>query len=106
MVWGHGLTSSRARDDDLRLLDWDRLARATRLVRYDARGHGRSGSSTVPADSSWSSLARDQLALADALGVGRSGLEADDVDTAFAARREALRGEFRDLSVGDFSSIR
>jgi 3-oxoadipate enol-lactonase len=71
LVWGHGLTSSRARDDDLRPLDWDKLAQATQLLRYDARGHGRSGTSTVPADSSWSSLARDQLALADALGIDR-----------------------------------
>lgn len=71
LLWGHGLTGSRVADDDLRLLDWDRLAPAACLVRYDARGHGRSGPSTVPADSSWSSLARDQLALADALGIDR-----------------------------------
>ena len=69
LVWGHGLTGSRERDDDLRPLDWDKLARATTLLRYDARGHGCSGGSTVPADSSWSSLARDQLALAEALGI-------------------------------------
>ncbi len=71
LVWGHGLTGSRAHDDDAGLLRFPELAAAGRVVRYDARGHGRSGGSTEAADSAWSSLAADQLALADALGIDR-----------------------------------
>ena len=48
----HGLTSSRRRD---RVLDLDlgRGLSGTRLLRYDARGHGRSTGRTVPEDYRW-----------------------------------------------------
>jgi pimeloyl-ACP methyl ester carboxylesterase len=61
----HGLTSSRRRD---RLLDLDlgRGLSGTRLLRYDARGHGRSGGRPVPQDYRWPVLAEDLLALLDA----------------------------------------
>ena len=60
----HGLTSSRARD---RLLDLDlgRGLSGTRLLRYDARGHGRSTGRKEPTDYTWSRLAEDLLALLD-----------------------------------------
>lgn len=58
----HGLTSSRRRD---RLLDLDLGIglRGTRLLRYDARGHGRSTGSPAPGDYRWEALAEDLLAL-------------------------------------------
>lgn len=61
----HGLTSSRQRD---RLLDLDlgRGLSGTRLLRYDARGHGRSTGRPVPADYRWPVLADDLLRLLDA----------------------------------------
>lgn len=61
----HGLTSSRYRD---RLLDLDlgRGLSGTRLLRYDARGHGRSTGRTVPEDYRWPVLADDLLRLLDA----------------------------------------
>lgn len=71
VVWGHGLTSSRAAEDELGLIDWQSIAESHRLVRYDARGHGESGSSEAPESYAWPRLAVDQLALADALGVER-----------------------------------
>lgn len=71
MIWGHGLTSSRAREDELQLLDWPRIREHARVVRYDARGHGESGSTADPATYHWRELALDQLALADALGIDR-----------------------------------
>lgn len=58
----HGLTSSRSRD---RLLDLD-LGRGlsdTRLLRYDARGHGHSTGRPVPEDYLWPTLAEDLLHL-------------------------------------------
>jgi pimeloyl-ACP methyl ester carboxylesterase len=42
-VWGHGLSGSRAREEELTFIDWRRFNGAGQLLRYDARGHGRSG---------------------------------------------------------------
>lgn len=60
----HGLTSSRQRD---RVLDLDlgRGLSGTRLLRYDARGHGRSTGRPVADDYGWPRLAHDLLALLD-----------------------------------------
>lgn len=60
----HGLTSSRHRD---RLMDLDlgRGLSGTRLLRYDARGHGRSTGRAVPEDYRWEVLADDLLRLLD-----------------------------------------
>lgn len=61
----HGLTSSRARD---RVLDLDlgRGLSGTRLLRYDARGHGASTGRPAPEDYRWTRLAEDLLRLLDA----------------------------------------
>jgi 3-oxoadipate enol-lactonase len=69
VVWGHGLTSSMASEDELGLFDWAALRTTNRVLRYDARGHGRSGSTPDATDYSWSALADDQLALAEHLGI-------------------------------------
>lgn len=60
----HGLTSSRSRD---RVLDLDlgRGLSGTRLLRYDARGHGHSTGRPVPDDYRWTTLADDLLRLLD-----------------------------------------
>lgn len=60
----HGLTSSRHRD---RLMDLDlgRGLSGTRLLRYDARGHGFSSGRAVPEDYRWPALADDLLRLLD-----------------------------------------
>lgn len=60
----HGLTSSRSRD---RVLDLDlgRGLSGTRLLRYDARGHGHSTGRPVPEDYRWTTLADDLLRLLD-----------------------------------------
>ncbi|MCQ9387468.1 alpha/beta hydrolase [Brevibacterium sp. 50QC2O2] len=65
----HGLTSSRSRDR-LMGLDLGRGLNGTRLLRYDARAHGRSTGRTEPADYRWSVLAEDLLALLDAVFPG------------------------------------
>lgn len=69
LIWGHGLTMSRALDDVSPDVDWSTVP--ARLTRYDARGHGVSTSTPDPADYSWESLALDQLALAAELGIDR-----------------------------------
>lgn len=60
----HGLTSSRYRD---RLLDLDlgRGLSGTRLLRYDARGHGHSSGRGVASDYTWRALSGDLLFLLD-----------------------------------------
>ncbi|WP_458111519.1 alpha/beta hydrolase [Arthrobacter sp. R1-13] len=60
----HGLTSSRAHDRVLNL-DLGRGLSGTRLLRYDARGHGWSTGRKVPEDYQWQSLADDLLRLLD-----------------------------------------
>jgi len=70
-VWGHGLSSSRAREDAVDLVDWPEVARAAQVLRYDARGHGESTLSTDLPGYSWATMARDQLALTAALGIDR-----------------------------------
>lgn len=60
----HGLTSSRGHDRVLNL-DLGRGLSGTRLLRYDARGHGRSTGRKVPEDYQWESLADDLLRLLD-----------------------------------------
>ena len=71
VLWGHGLTSSMAAEAQIGLLTPDLPEHGFRLVRYDARGHGDSTGTTDPGDYGYPELARDQLALADALGIDR-----------------------------------
>lgn len=71
-VWGHGLTSSRAGEDAFPLVRWDDVRRSADVVRYDARGHGESSFTTDLGDYGWDSLALDQLALCDELGISEA----------------------------------
>jgi 3-oxoadipate enol-lactonase len=67
--WGHGLVSSMEQEDRFLVMDWARLARRYRLIRWDARGHGLSSGAPEPDDYRWDNLGRDLLALADSLGI-------------------------------------
>ena len=75
----HGLTSSRRRDARLGL-DVGRAAAepgpgsvpGATLLRYDARGHGRSTGRPDPADYTWDRLADDLLALLAHRAPGRA----------------------------------
>ena len=71
VVWGHGLTSSRRDEDDLPLIDHDRLAAIAEVIRVDAVGHGLSDDPVNHDRFGWADMARDVLAVADALGVER-----------------------------------
>ncbi|HKA93463.1 MAG TPA: alpha/beta fold hydrolase [Acidimicrobiia bacterium] len=70
-LWGHGLVSSMEEEDRFIVMDFARLARRHRVIRWDARGHGRSRGARDPEVYRWHNLARDLLALADDLGVDR-----------------------------------
>lgn len=71
VLWGHGLTSSMAAEDQMGVMTPQLDEERFRLVRYDARGHGGSEGTTEVADYPYPELARDQLGLADALGIDR-----------------------------------
>jgi pimeloyl-ACP methyl ester carboxylesterase len=63
----HGLTSSRRNElESGGYFGWSEIADSgRRLVRYDARGHGRSTGRAVPADYAWPRLADDLFRLLD-----------------------------------------
>jgi pimeloyl-ACP methyl ester carboxylesterase len=72
-VWCHGLTSSRANEDERGLLDWSAVVEVGReLLRYDAPGHGMTGGPADPAAYGWAQLAVDLLGLLDDLGLERT----------------------------------
>jgi pimeloyl-ACP methyl ester carboxylesterase len=67
VVWAHGLLGDTSSLERMGVFDWAPLAAGNRLVRYDARGHGRSSAEPNPDDLTFASLADDLLALADAV---------------------------------------
>ena len=70
-IWGHGLTFSRAFENDVDLFDWSELADRLKIIRYDARGHGLSEASYHWEDYRWANLAEDMFGVADAVGADR-----------------------------------
>ncbi|WP_328421383.1 alpha/beta hydrolase [Micromonospora sp. NBC_00389] len=67
-IWAHPLCSSGLAPETVGPFDWEPVARAGhRLIRYDARGHGRSAGRPDPADFTFQNLGRDLLALIDEL---------------------------------------
>lgn len=92
-VWGHGLSSSRADEDRLPLVDLTQIARDRQVVRYDARGHGESGSLTSPAQGDWVELALDQITLVDNLGLTNVMLGGASMGTATALHAALQLGE-------------
>lgn len=68
-LWGHGLLSSRAAEDDSGPIKWPEIDLPdVELVRWDARGHGESPTPVASGECRWPNLARDALALADRHG--------------------------------------
>ena len=67
----HGLSSSRASEAAAGFFDWSPVLDAgRRVVRYDARGHGRSTGRPEPDDWAWSRLAEDLFGLLDVVAPG------------------------------------
>ncbi|MGI3782440.1 MAG: alpha/beta fold hydrolase, partial [Janthinobacterium lividum] len=99
-VSAHGLSADRWSLEAAGLFDWSPLVAAgQRLVRYDARGHGRSTGRPVPDDYRWPDLAEDLLALLDVLSPGRPvravGASMGSATLLYAA--QPPQGLFRDL---------
>lgn len=67
-VWGHGLSASIEAEDILDWFQWGNFPDSIRLIRYDARGHGKTQLSKKPEDYHWRNLGLDMLAIANAVG--------------------------------------
>ncbi len=71
LLWGHGLMASMASEDSFDMYGWNQFPTDQRLVRYDARGHGKTEPSYSPADYHWKNLASDMLSIAKELKIDR-----------------------------------
>ena len=63
-IWAHGLSSSIAAERDTGVFHWEEIP-GVDVIRYDARGHGKSPAGSTPEDHEWARLAEDLLAVAD-----------------------------------------
>jgi pimeloyl-ACP methyl ester carboxylesterase len=93
LIWGHGLLCSMDQEDAGGLIDWAEFAAGLRLIRYDARGHGRSEATLDPTDYHWKRLARDLWALSDAVGAERPALGGVSMGCATALHAAAAAPE-------------
>jgi pimeloyl-ACP methyl ester carboxylesterase len=71
LLWSHGLTFSMATEDAIGFMDWGQFPEHQRLIRYDARGHGRSSASSNTVEYQWPEMARDMFGVADHYGAER-----------------------------------
>jgi len=97
-VVAHGLVNDRWSLESTGAVDWSPLVSAgQRVVRYDARGHGRSTGRAVADDYRWPDLADDLLALLDVLSPDRPvravGASMGSATLVFAALRAPHRFE-------------
>lgn len=67
LLWAHDTFFSIDDDDLHSVIDFRRLAEHSRLIRYDAIGHGRSAGVAHPGDHTWDSRADDLLQLCERL---------------------------------------
>ncbi|AZG46442.1 alpha/beta fold hydrolase [Gordonia insulae] len=70
VIWAHGMSSSSYAEESAGQFDWRPVSSAHRLIRYDARGHGRSSGGRTPDEYTWPELGRDLLALLDVVAPG------------------------------------
>lgn len=68
-IWAHGLLTSMQAEDILDWFGWGSFPSTIKLIRYNARGHGKSFASLQPRDYCWQNLAQELLQLADQLGL-------------------------------------
>lgn len=69
-IWAHGMSSSAYDQESSGQFDWRAVSSGHRLIRYDARGHGRSSGGRTAIEYTWPELAQDLLALLDVTAPG------------------------------------
>ncbi len=93
VVVAHGMSSSRAAMDGDGVFDWSPVGAG--VVRYDARGHGRSAGGSDPVDYTWPRLADDLLAVIDSVSphspVDVIGMSMGTASALYAALRAPNR---------------
>lgn len=67
-IWSHGMFSSMATEDRLDWFEWGTFPTNLKLIRYDARGHGKTQATSKAEDYHWRNLGQDMLAVVDACG--------------------------------------
>ena len=67
LIWGHSLLGSVRVDDHAGIWDWEQFEQHSKLVRYDARGHGNSDGSYDASDYRWDHLSTDMLSVAQSV---------------------------------------
>ncbi|MEE4024948.1 alpha/beta hydrolase [Gordonia sp. PKS22-38] len=65
VIWAHGLSASSYNQEFSGQFDWRAVSSTHRLIRYDARGHGRSSGGRNAGEYTWPELGRDLLGLLD-----------------------------------------
>ena len=84
-LWGHGLLSSMASEDGSGPIRWPNVDLPdVRLIRWDARGHGRSPTPDTSGACRWPALARDAIAIADRHGLGHFSIGGASMGAATA----------------------
>jgi 3-oxoadipate enol-lactonase len=68
-IWAHSLLASMGQEDATGIFNWTPLLERARVIRYDARGHGRSAPGRDPQRQTWPELAADMLGMLDFLGL-------------------------------------
>ncbi len=63
VVWAHGMNSAAYTQERAGQFDWRPVSADHRLIRYDARGHGRSTGGADPREYTWPELGLDLLGL-------------------------------------------
>jgi pimeloyl-ACP methyl ester carboxylesterase len=93
--WGHGLTSSAAREDQAGFASpiWEQLRAGWEVIRVDARGHGATNGEVGADAYRWPELASDLLALASALGHARFVIGGVSMGAAVALHAAAAAPE-------------
>lgn len=72
VLWGHSLLGSMAQEDAIDWMDWPKMEALANLVRYDARGHGRSTTTRHAEDYCWPKMAHNMWQIADYYGLERT----------------------------------
>ncbi|MFT4200320.1 alpha/beta fold hydrolase [Gordonia sp. (in: high G+C Gram-positive bacteria)] len=67
VIWAHGMNSAAYTQESAGQFDWRPVSAEHRLIRYDARGHGRSSGGTDPLEYTWYELGQDLLGLIEAV---------------------------------------
>ncbi|MCX7981831.1 MAG: alpha/beta hydrolase [Syntrophales bacterium] len=67
-LWTHGLLGSMELEEETGVIEWSLLAKKVQIVRYDVRGHGKSGMSLSSRHYRWENLVYDAKELVNKIG--------------------------------------